>query len=398
MSTTTTYPLSTLGPTISSTGITAPALSDIYQSLIATFQSIYGSDIYVTPDSQDGQWIGALSSAINDCNQACIGVYQSFSPSYAQGTQLSSLVKINGLQRDIATNSQAVGNVVGVAGTVITNGIVADTAGNLWNLPNTVTIPLSGSISVTVTAQALGALSAAIGDINKVYNPQLGWQSFTNTSIATEGSAVEEDGQLRTRQASSTALPALGIIDSISAAVGNVSGVNRYFIYENATGSTDGNGVPAHSIAPIVEGGQVAAIAQAIWSKKPPGIQTYGSTSVPVTDVNGFNTTINFFELTEVPIFYSVTVQPLPGFVATTGTEIVNALVAFTTALEIGDDIYVSQASAIASLIGQDIGQTFYISSFTLGTSASPVGTGNITINFNAAATCTAANVVVTVA
>lgn len=393
-----TYPLATLGPTISSTGITAPTLDEINQSLIATFQSIYGSDIYVTPDSQDGQWLGALSDAINDCNQACIGVYQSFSPTYAQGVQLSSLVKINGLQRDIATNSQAVGNVIGVAGTIILNGIVADANNNLWDLPNVVTIPEGGEIAVTVTAQNLGAVSAAIGTITTVYNPQLGWQSFSNTSAATLGSAVEQDGQLRIRQAGSTALPALGIIDSISAAVGNVSGVERYFIYENATGSTDGNGVPAHSISPIVEGGQVSAIAQAIWSKKPPGIQTYGSTTEPVTDSLGFNTLINFYILTEVPIYYVVTVQPLTGYVATTGTAIQNALAAYTSGLAIGEDIYVSQASAIASLVGQTIGNTFYISEFQLGTSPSPTGTSNITIAFNAAAQGNAANVTVNVA
>jgi len=89
----------------------------------------------VAPDSQDGQWLAALASAINDSNQAAVMVFQSFSPTYAQGVNLSSLVKINGLTRLVATNSTAVGNVVGVAGTVIANGSVADTAGNIWNLP-----------------------------------------------------------------------------------------------------------------------------------------------------------------------------------------------------------------------------------------------------------------------
>ena len=65
-----TYPLSTLAPTVNAAGISVPSYNDILQSLIAIFQSIYGSDIYVAQDSQDGQWLAALSRAIHDSNQA----------------------------------------------------------------------------------------------------------------------------------------------------------------------------------------------------------------------------------------------------------------------------------------------------------------------------------------
>ena|ERR1700758_3633904 len=386
------YPLPTLAPTISSTGISAPLYNDIYNSLIATFQSIYGSDIYVSADSQDGQWIAALASAINDCNQAAIAVFQSFSPSYAQGTNLSSLVKLNGLQRLVPTNSQAVGNVGGTAGTIILNGVVSDVNGNMWGLPPSVTIGISGTTAVTVTAQAPGAISAAIGQISTIYNPQLGWQTFTNTSNATVGAPLESDGLLRVRQGISTSLPASSIIDAIAAAVANVQGVGRSYIYENATGATDGNGVPAHSIAPIVEGGSVSAVGQAIALIKPPGIQTYGTTTYTSTDPLGLPVVINFYELTEVPIYYAITIKALAGYVSTTGTALINALTAFTAALAIGEDVYYSQASAVASL-GGVLGATFYISSFALGTSPGPSGTSNLVIAYNAAASCSASNI-----
>jgi len=392
-----TYPLATLGPTISSTGISAPLFNDIYNSLIATFQGIYGSDIYVDPDSQDGQWIAAIASAINDCNQAAISVFQSFSPSYSQGTNLSSLVKINGMQRLAPTNSQAVGNVGGTVGTVILNGVVEDVNGNMWGLPPSVTIGISGSTTVTVTAQAPGSIAAGIGQINTIYNPQSGWQTFTNTAAATVGNPLETDGALRIRQSNSTAIPARSIIDAIAANVANVPGVGRSYIYENATGATDSNGVPAHSIAPIVEGGSVTLIGQAIALEKPPGIQTYGTTQYISVGQVGLPTTINFFELMEVPIYYAVTIQPLNGYVSTTGVALMNALAAFTAALGIGEDVYASQASAVASL-GGSLGATFYISTFYLGTSASPTGTGNVTIAYNAAASCTAANIQLSVA
>ena len=393
----TTYPLSTLGPTVDANGISVPSYNDVYQSLLAIFQSIYGQGIVVSADSQDGQWIAALANVINDSNQAAVQVFQAFSPTYAQGAGLSSLVKINGLQRNTPTYSTAIGNVVGVAGTQVLNGVVKDANGNLWNLPATVTIPTGGSIAVTVTAQQPGAITAAAGSINTIYNPQLGWQSFTSTSDAVAGAAVENDATLRSRQAVSTAIPAEDTIDSILSAVGNVTGVTRYAVYENDTSTTDANGVPAHSIAVVVYGGAIQDIAAAIDSRKPPGIQTYGTTSQVVYDTLGLPTTINFFVLQLVPIYFDITIKALSGYVSTTGTAIQQALANFVNSLAIGVDVYAAQSQAVASLMSVGLGQTFTITAFTLGTAANPTGTADITIAFNQAATCSTADIAITV-
>ena len=392
-----TYPLATLAPTVSNTGISAPQYSDIYQSLIATFQNIYGSDIYVAPDSQDGQFLAVIAAAINDSNQAMISVFQGYSPYYAQGTGLSAQVKLNGLTRLTATNSSAVGVVTGVVGTIITNGVVQDAGGNLWNLPTSVTIPTGGSISVTVTAQQPGSISATVGTINQIYNPQVGWQTFSNTSAAVAGQATETDAALRIRQAASVATPALAVRDAIYAAIGAVNGVGRYTVYENPTASTDANGVPAHAIACVVEGGSVAAITSAIFLRKPPGLQTYGTTSYTQTSPLGLTSVINYFVLGQVNIYFAVTIKALPGYLSTTTADIISALVAYVKSLVIGESVYVSQTSAIASMIGLPEGQTFYITDFRLGTAASPTGTSNIAIAYNQGANCAASNITVTV-
>jgi uncharacterized phage protein gp47/JayE len=395
-----TYPLATLAPTIGTNGITIPTYNDVYQSMIAIFQNIYGSDIYIAPDSQDGQMIAAFSKAINDSNVAAVALFNSFSPSYATGAQLSSLVKINGLTRLVATNSSAVGNVIGQAGTIIANGMVQDTNGNIWNLPATVMIPGGGSIAVTVIAQAPGAIAATIGSINQIVNPQLGWQSFSNTVQATTGSPVETDAALRLRQQASVSLPALGIIQALSAAIGNIAGVNRFLIYENATGAADANGVPANSIAVIAEGGSAAAIAQAIYNKKSPGCRTYGTTTVGIIDSKGNLNNINFFAMVEQPIYVSLTIQHLTGYVSTTATAIINAITAFINSLAIGQDVYYSQLYGVASLAGQVAAgsENFYITALTLGTAPAPVGTANIIIPYNQAAQmASSANVVLTV-
>ncbi len=344
-----TFPLSTLAAQITSTGISAPSYADILASLQASFQSIYGSDAYITPDSQDGQLLAVFAQAINDANNTLIAVYNSFSPTYAQGAGLSSVVKINGLQRNISTFSTADGLVVGSAGTVITDGVVKDINGNLWDLPSSVTIPVSGQITVTVTAQDAGAVVASAGTIDTINTPTYGWQSFASTTDATAGAPVETDAQLRVRQASSTAIPSQTVMGGIVGAVGNIPGVTQLISYENDTNSTDANTLPAHSISLVVLGGDAIEIATTIAEKKTPGTYTYGTTTEVIVDaLTGLPVTINFFRPTIHNIYLLVNLTALVGYAATTGTAIIAALVDYIQALAIGGDVYNSKLIGVA--------------------------------------------------
>lgn len=391
-----TFPLATLGPTISSTGITAPSYSDILNSLIASYQAIYGSDILLTPDTQDLQLLAIFAQAISDENQAIIATYNGFLPSFAQGIGLSALVKINGIVRNVATNSTAVVTIVGVAGTVITNGIIQDANGNLWNLPASVTIPNAGTINVTATAQVQGAIIAPANTITIIYTPTRGWQTVNNAADATVGAAVETDAALRIRQSVSTSLSAQTPLQSILAAVANLTGVTRYAIYENPGESADANGLPPHSIAVVVLGGVQASVAQAIESKKSPGTTTYGTTSIIVVDPAGVPVNISFFILTQVQIYVSITIKQLAGYASTTTTEIQNDIVNFINNLPIGDTVRYNWVLAAAGLIELPEGLTFYITALTMGTAPAPVGTVDIPIAFNQAAVSQLLNVVVT--
>src|SRR3977135_460598 len=129
--------------TIDATGVHVPDYSAVLAGVQDLFRGIYGADVLITPDTQDGQWLPVLSQAISDSNQVVATTYNAFIPTFAQGVGLSSLVKLNGLKRGVPTNSQIVVTIVGVVGTVITNGQVGDNAGlaQVWNLPASVTIP-----------------------------------------------------------------------------------------------------------------------------------------------------------------------------------------------------------------------------------------------------------------
>jgi uncharacterized phage protein gp47/JayE len=400
-----TYPLSTLACTITPAGITSPALTDILNSLLASARAIFGNDVYLETDSQDYQDIGIRAQAQYDTNMSVIAAYNSFSPSTAVGVGLDSNVGINGIQREGATNSTTIVALVGTTGTVIpvNQNQVADPNGNIWTVPAGTIIPLAGTIDVTATSVTSGAITAVPGAWS-IFTQVLGWNTVTNTTNATVGTAVEEDAELRQRQIISTSLPAQTQIQSIASAVANLTGVTRSAVNENQTATTDGRGIPSHSIAVVVAGGDAQTIADTIEAKKSEGTGTCtgvaGVTTETVIDPGGLPVLISFFELDDVPIFIGLTIQPLPGYVSTTGVAAVAALVAFLNASPIAGVngyVYLNQLLGVASLQDSALGDTFVITSFTIGLSAITLGTANLAIAFNQAATCATGNVSLTV-
>lgn len=377
-----------LAAQVTSTGIVAPDYADVLQQLKIAFWSIYGSDANLDDDSQDGQLLAVFASAINDCNLTAVAVYNQFSPSTAQGVGLSSIVKTNGLARKAPSQSTVVVTIEGVAGTTITNGVVGDAFGNRWDLPASVTIPVSGTIDVTATAEDEGDIAASTSTVETILTPTLGWQSVTNADTAAQGQPVETDAELRLRQSGSTSLPAQSVLDGIFAAVANLGGVGRTLVYENDTDSTDANGIPSHSISVIAEGGDATEIAEAIAAKKPPGTGTYGSVSTVVIDDMGVPNTIEYYPLSSVEITVEITIKALVGYSSAIGEELVETVAAFVSALGIGTDSYLSRLTGAAGLGGIGNGATYYVTLVRQSRTPAGVTAANVAIAFNEAATC----------
>lgn len=199
--------------TIDETGLHLPDYPTVLEDVKARFRGIYGDDLYLGPDSQDGQLCAVFALALHDAYTLAGSVYNAYSPATAQGTGLSRMVKINGLRRKPSGRSTVDLRLVGQAGTVIRGGMAGDAAGKRWLLPDEVAIPQSGEITVTATAEESGDIRAAAGDIVKILTPARGWQSVGNPAAALPGAAVETDAELRRRQAISTALPSLTVFE-----------------------------------------------------------------------------------------------------------------------------------------------------------------------------------------
>lgn len=392
-----TFPLSSLAAVLSPTGITAPSYADLLTSLQTSFKLIYGSDVYLGSDTQDGQLLAIFAQAIYDANQTCIAVYNQFSPATAIGAGLSSVVKTNGIRRLIATNSLVDLLIGGTVGTVIVNGQASDATGHLWALPASVTIPISGSILVTATCTEKGAIDASAATINTIATPTFGWSTVSNTYAASPGAPVETDAALRQRQALSVSLPALTVLESTVAAIENIPGVTSVTPYENATGTTDANGLPAHSISMVVQGGDATAIATAIAKRKTPGTGTYGATTIDVVDQVGITHPISFYIPSTVRIVVALTVKALSGYTTAIGVEIKQAIADYINALGVGTDVFIRRLDLPAQLYGQGNSGTFELTALTQAIYPGSPGSADLVVAFNAVATCAVSDITLTV-
>lgn len=380
---------------IDGTGIHAPDFPTVLEWLKDQYRGIYGQDVYLENDSQDGQLVGIFARAIHDCNSACVAVYNAFSPNTAQGNGLSSVIKINGIARALPSYSSVDVVLIGQAGATIINGYATDINNEQWNLPEAVTIPPSGEITVTATADNLGAVRAQAGTITSIGTPTRGWQSVTNPLAATEGAPIESDADLRRRQSVSTALPSLTVLDGIVGSVASLNGVSRYKAYENDTGFTDIHGIPSHSISLIVEGGDAQSIADAIMAKKTPGTGTYGTTQVHVTDTYGLAHMISFFRPTIVPISVSMRVKAFAGFTMSIEAAIKQEIADYIKGLDISDLVSVTRLYVPATLHNDSRSRTYEIMpcSLMISRDGETFAASDIAIAFNEAADCLADNI-----
>lgn len=388
--------LTTLACVISSTGCYRPSYADIYETLQEKFKSIYGSDSYIDPDSQDGQMLAVVALAQDDANAATEAAYNSYSPATAQSAALSSNVKINGIARNVATNSTVTLTVTGNIGTFVTGGVASDAAGNRWLLED-FTIGGGGTASVAASCEVAGAIGSEPGTIVNIETPAVGWASVTNAGSAQPGSAFETDAALRQRQAVSVALPSKTVLSGLKGAILDLANVTRAEVYENDTGSVDSNGIAAHSIAVVTVGGAAAEIADAVMRKKTPGTGTHGATTTVVDDLSGQPISINHAYATVKTITIAITVKALSGYSTTMGDTIKQSLAGFINSLGIGKKVDLGRLYLPAQLYGNPGSETYEVDSLQIAISPAAVAAADAVMAYNEIASTAVGNITLTV-
>lgn len=379
-------------------GISAPTYAEVLEYLQEKAKGIFGSDVNLDADTQDGQLIAIFASAISDVNAQAIAVYNAFNPNTAQGVALDSAVKTNGLSRREATPSQVDLTLTGQVGTVITGGAAMDANRVKWLLPDQVVIPSGGTITVTATAEDLGDIEAAAGTITQIATPTLGWHSVTNDAPAVAGVSVETDSELRERQADSTALPSVSLWEGIIGSLLSLDGVLRVSGIKNDEDEPTPEGVPGHSVAMIVDGGDAQTVGETIFLKKGEGVGTYGDVSVTYLDTYGFPNTVRFSRPVVVPIKCKIQVAPGLTYLSTVADEIKARVAEYVNSLAIGDDVGIARVLAAAVKdTTSGIDTRFTVESIAIGRDSDEPSVGSIAIDWNEAASCDTADIEVEV-
>ncbi|WP_061306770.1 baseplate J/gp47 family protein [Clostridium botulinum] len=210
------------------------------------------------------------------------------SPRYAEGNQLSDKGMYIGISRKQASKAEGAVTFIGEKGTVIYKGFkVATKSSIVFETTREGIIPESGSITLDVVAMTAGASgNTPSGTITLIVNPIIGLTSVTNEKDTIKGQDKESDTEFRERYKASVSIRNTNVYDSIMANVLRVTGVSSVHIKENDTMQVV-NGIPEKCFRVLVVGGDDKEIAQAIFDKKPGGIQAYGSKYIGIEDSMG---------------------------------------------------------------------------------------------------------------
>lgn len=216
------------------------------------------------------------------------------------------------------------------------------------------TLTVDSKLSITkfgspapFTALENGAHALPVGALNAIGTTTFGWDSVTNLAAGAVGRDIETDTELRARHASSLRVSGAATVLSIKARmVQEVDSVSYAAVYENRTDEADAFGLPPHSIEVVVSGGSDTDVAYKLYEVKPAGIETYGATTVIVSDENGDAQSIKFSRAADVYAWVRVSVnllnteEPLSESVA---AAIKSAVMEYGDSLSVGNDIIVQR-------------------------------------------------------
>ena len=171
----------------------------------------------------------------------------------------------------------------------------------------------------------------------------------------------ETDAAARRRILSALAGNGSNSVAAIQAEILSVPDVLQALVLVNDTDVTDSRGIPPHSICCVVEAGKKANVAAAIFRKKPPGIATYGTTAVSVTDDNGISHTVRFSRPAESPTNIYLDITAYEGFDSETEDRIGRAVEEYMDGLKIGQSLVVPQLYGIAYAAAGNQASSFVI-------------------------------------
>ena len=295
-----------------------PQEQDILTGVQADINSAFGGGVNPSLQTPQGQLAQSEAALIGDKNNQIAYIANQVNPSMASGIWQDAIGYIYFMTRIPGAGTVVNATCTGAVGTVIPAGAVAqDTSGYLYSAVNSATIPSSGSVTVEFQNQTQGAIACNIGALSIIYTAIAGWDTISNPTAGALGNLVESRAAFEARRQLSVAANSVNSVQSIYGAVAAIPNVIDVFVVDNPSnvavsyGSTSYS-LAANSICVSVAGGTSSAVANAIWSKKPPGCSYNGNTTVTVYDNNyapPVPYTVTYLTPTSTPIYFNVQIK-----------------------------------------------------------------------------------------
>ena len=309
---------------IGNNGLVVQSLEEILADLTEQFQSIYGYDINLEQNSPDGQWLNILAQEKKDILDLFTQYYNNLDVDRVVGIPQQILYKLNGLTIKAFTYSYVYVNVTTTAPVNLqglddnienadgTGYTVTDTNGNRWILAESQSLTAGTHLlnfrsaelgGVTALPNTITVMETIIAGVSGVNNP-------ANNYIT--GNVGESDSEFRLRRNQSMSVPSQGFADSIQSQLLNLDNVTEAKVFQNRT-SSPVNGIPAHTVWVVVEGGNSQDIGQVIYANMPPGIPMKGDETVNITRPNGEIEVVQYDLPTASDLYINATIKLLGG-------------------------------------------------------------------------------------
>ena len=278
-------------------GVIIPDTADIQETVQNEFKQALGQDLSLEESTPQGRLIDVETTArqsVINFNAQIANILINISMS--SGSALDAWGANFDIPRNGASASTVSVLVTGRPDTVIPAGAQAGTDnGVIWLNQSEIVINKNGSAIGTFICAQTGPTVLGINELTTIIAGSTtginGWETITNTTIATPGASKESDINYKLRIMEGLFIGS-ALFGNYASAVRKVKDVKDVYVKENPYGTDlilDNITIPAHSVFVCVEGGNSYDVAYALYSIKSAGAGWAGNTMITVTD-KVFNT------------------------------------------------------------------------------------------------------------
>jgi uncharacterized phage protein gp47/JayE len=381
-------------PAFGPRGFVAPSEEDILEGVLEDFQLAFGGGLNPALETPQGQLATTEAAIIGNTDDTFCFFTNQVDPAFSQGRMQDAIGRIYFIARIPALPTTVQAQCIGLPGVVIPKGSLARAAdGNIYISQDSGTIDSTGSVLIFFYCQTAGPIACPTDTLNQIYRAIPGWDTINNPTDGVVGVNVESRAAFEARRAASVAVNAIGSLPSVLGAVLAVPGILDAYVTENVLSTSLGIGavtLAPHSLYVAAEGGSDQDVAHAIWTKKSPGCDYNGNTTVVVQDTrSGYSVpypsyNVKFTRPTPLAIHFRVTITN-SAQVPSNATALIQSAIqsAFNgedggSRARIGATIYSTRYYAPVS----QLGSWALIVSITVGTAPAPTAsTVSVEIN-----------------